>query len=138
MIRGPGRQTKRRSSVRGLHAIVRLGKVQLFIAAVAIVALTAGAPARAEPRSFELAIHNGQRSGDVRTFAVEQGDEVTLRITADQPIEIHLHGYDIEQAASPGQGASMHFTARSTGRFPIEIHGPGKERVIGYLEVHPR
>jgi heme/copper-type cytochrome/quinol oxidase subunit 2 len=70
---------------------------------------------------------------------VQQGDDVTIHVTTtDAPIEVHLHGYDIEQTATPAMAASMHFIARASGRFPIEIHRQGKQRVIGYLEVHPR
>ena len=38
----------------------------------------------------------------------------------------------------PQTPVEMRFTARATGRFPLEIHGPGTERTVGHLEVHPR
>jgi hypothetical protein len=71
-------------------------------------------------------------------IAVQQGDEVSVHVITDTPIEVHLHGYDIEQTATPAKAASIHFAARASGRFPIEIHVAGRQRVIGYLEVHPR
>jgi hypothetical protein len=103
----------------------------------AILGSTAGA--MAEPRVFELAIRDGRLPEDRRVVRVRQGDEVTLRFTTDRPLALHLHGYDVEENAVPGTPVAMRFTARATGRFPIETHGSGgSERTIGYLEVHPR
>jgi FtsP/CotA-like multicopper oxidase with cupredoxin domain len=54
---------------------------------------------------------------------VQQGDAVTLRWTSDQALTLHVHGYDVERGVVPGATATMGFTARATGRFPIEVHG---------------
>lgn len=106
---------------------------------VVLLALAAVVGVRAEPRVIDLAIKNGRLPEDQRVVRVQQGDEVTLRWTTDRPLTLHLHGYDIEEKLAPGPPLSMRFTARATGRFPIEIHGPrGEERTVGYLEVHPR
>jgi hypothetical protein len=107
---------------------------------VVLVMLVAGATAWAEQRVIDLAIRAGELAKDKQVVRVRQGDEITLRWTTDQPLSIHLHGYDIENKLSPGRAVSMQFTARATGRFPIEIHphGHGQERTVGYLEVHPR
>ncbi len=106
---------------------------------VAVTLLTLGGPAGAEQRVIDLSIRNGEVPKEQRVVTVRQGDDVTIRWTTDQPMTIHLHGYDIERKLSPGTPVSMRFTARATGRFPIEIHahGQGKEQVLGYLEVHP-
>ena len=104
-----------------------------------LLALVAAAGAGAEPRVIELAVKNGQLPEEQRVVRVRQGDEVTLRWTTDRPFTLHLHGYDIEEKLAPGVLFPMRFTARATGRFPIEIHGAhGTERTVGYLEVHPR
>jgi FtsP/CotA-like multicopper oxidase with cupredoxin domain len=100
--------------------------------------LSIATPGWPEPRAFDLAIRNNQLPSEQRTVRVRQGDEVTLRWTTDAPLTIHLHGYDIETLVSPGPAVVMKFSARATGRFPIEIHGRGVERTLGYLEVHPR
>ena len=110
-----------------------------FIGALLIGALVSiAAPGWPEPRTFDLAIRNNQLPSEQRTVRVRQGDEVTLRWTTDAPLTIHLHGYDIETLVSTGSAVVMKFSARATGRFPIEIHGRGVERTLGYLEVHPR
>jgi hypothetical protein len=108
----------------------------LFGAAVMIGVLLAAA----EPRMIELAIQNRALPRERRVIGVKQGDEVTLRWTADAPVTVHLHGYDIEQDVKPGTPTVMTFTARAAGRFPIELHGGKgvKETTIGYLEVQPR
>lgn len=99
-----------------------------------------GAQAIAQARSIDLAISNGELPQAQRLIAVAQGDELVLRLTSDKPVEVHLHGYDLEEKLSPGITASLRFTARAAGRYPIEVHGDaaGGEKVIGYLEVRPR
>jgi FtsP/CotA-like multicopper oxidase with cupredoxin domain len=94
----------------------------------------------AEPRVVDLTIRGGTLPPEQRVIRVQQGDAVTLRWTSDQPLTLHLHGYDIEQRVAPGKAATMTFTARATGRFSIEVHGgqAGREATLGYLEVHPR
>ena len=107
---------------------------------VGLIAPVVVAAAGAEPRVVDLEIRGGELPKEKRVVRVPQGDEVTLRWTTDRPVAIHLHGYDIETQLAPGKPASMRFTARATGRFPIEVHahGGGEQRMLGYLEVHPR
>jgi hypothetical protein len=99
--------------------------------------LAAAGGASAEPRVFELAIKNARLPESQRVIRVRQGDEVTLKWTADRGVALHLHGYDIEARVAPATPAEMRFTASATGRFPIEIHAQS-HATIGYLEVHPR
>jgi len=69
---------------------------------------------------------------------------VEINWRADRPMILHLHGYDIEAAPGPDKPATMTFTARATGRFPIEIHSStaegkgGRHVTLNHLEVHPR
>ena len=113
-------------------------RLSAILALIAATLLSVGPVARAEQRVIELSIRNGELPKDTRVVRVRQGDDVTLRWTADEPLTIHLHGYDLEKTLSPGTPVSMRFNARATGRFPIETHGRGSERTLGYLEVHPR
>jgi hypothetical protein len=102
------------------------------------LAVVTGGVATAEPRVFELAITNGRLPETQRLVRVRQGDEVTLKWTTDRALTLHLHGYDLEAKLMPETPVDMRFTARATGRFPIEIHAAGTEHTIGHLEVHPR
>lgn len=93
----------------------------------------------AEPQSFELSIRAGALPKERRVVRVRQGDDVTLRWTTDKALTVHLHGYDIEKSLSPGTPVLMRFTARATGRYPIEVHvRGGGERTLAHVEVHPR
>lgn len=94
----------------------------------------------AEPTIIDLVIRGGSLPLEQRVIRVQQGDAVTLRWTSDQVLTLHLHGYDVERRVVPGATATMSFTARATGRFPIEVHGSEGRRAttLGYLEVHPR
>lgn len=103
-----------------------------------MLAVISAAAARAEMRLFDLALENGQLPETQRLVRVLQGDEVTLKWTTDRPYTLHVHGYDLEAKLVPQTPVELKFTARATGRFPLEIHGPGTERTVGYLEVHPR
>jgi hypothetical protein len=72
--------------------------------------------------TFVLRIENGHVPENVRLIRVQQNDVVKLQCSADRPITIHLHGYDIEKEITPGTTAELTFTARATGRFTIEPH----------------
>ena len=105
---------------------------------VGILAALLIAIAVAEPRLVELALKDGRLPEAQRLVRVRQGDEITLKWTTDRPFTLHVHGYDLEARLAPQSAVELRFTAKATGRFPLEIHGPGVERTVGYLEVHPR
>ena len=108
-----------------------------ILLAVAFAAVLISAT-RAETRAFELALKDGQLPESQRLVRVTQGDEVSLKWSTDRPYTLHIHGYDLEAKLAPQTPVELKFTARATGRFPMEIHGPGTERTVGHFEVHPR
>jgi len=118
---------------------MRQGKAYI-LAAVLAALLLVSTEGVAEPRAFELAVRDGKLPAEQRVVRVRQGDDVTLRWTTDKALTIHLHGYDIEVPLKPAAAVSMRFTARASGRFPVEIHshGRGEHRVLAHVEVHPR
>ena len=94
-------------------------------------------------RRFEMRIENGRLTPNDKVIAVRRGDRVEIHWRVERPTILHLHGYDIEVAPEPDKPQAMTFTARATGRFPIETHAPGAAKsghhaVLIYLEVHPR
>jgi len=113
--------------------------VCLVIAAVAFNAPATWAANAAQPKHFVLSLVNGALVGAPDTIRVKQGDDVELRLTSDKPMELHLHGYDIEVKVAPAAPAVMSFSAKIPGRFPIEPHGQeqGRHRAVIYLEVLP-
>ena len=69
-----------------------------------------------------------------------KGDTVRIVITTDAPDELHLHGYDIEREAAPGQPARFRFKANAEGEFVLESHTAehaGNEPVIARLLIGP-
>jgi hypothetical protein len=107
----------------------------ICLAAVATGSRTA---AREEgPQRFDLRIENGRVAGDLKAIRVRRNDIVEISWSADRRTVLHLHGYDIEMTVEAGKPQTMSFTARATGRFPIETHG-GRHAIVLYLEVHPR
>jgi hypothetical protein len=87
-----------------------------------------------ENRTFDVSIEGGgMRPAEI---SVDEGDTVTLRVSSDKPMELHIHGYDVEREVEPGQEAKLHFKADLTGRFEIEDHESEKE--LGVLQVRPR
>jgi hypothetical protein len=96
--------------------------------------------ALAENRVFELAIHREGPAAKSQVLTVRQNDQVIIRLSSDKPVQVHLHGYDIEKDVVPNAVTSLRFVASATGRFPIEIHsrGPLKQPPLAYVEVQPR
>jgi FtsP/CotA-like multicopper oxidase with cupredoxin domain len=84
--------------------------------------------------TFDVSIEGGAMTpGEI---SVSEGDRVTLRLTSDEPVELHLHGYDLEKEVNPGETATLSFEADLTGRFEVEDHD--KETALGVLLVRPR
>ena len=85
-------------------------------------------------RMIAVSIEGGQMRPP--EISVDEDDSVTLLVSSDRPMEIHLHGYDVERGVGPGQKAGLRFEADLTGRFEIEDHE--SERELGVLQVRPR
>ena len=118
-------------------AIIACAAAALDIAAVAPAA-------NAAEVTFDLRIENGRVPESMRLIRVRPNDIVKLQWTADRPLTIHLHGYDIEKEIAPGATTGMTFTARATGRFTVEPHlsrspsgGHPHGDVLVTIEVYP-
>lgn len=108
---------------------------------VLVLALTA---VNAAEVTFVLRIESGRVTETMRRIRVKQNDVVTLKWSADRPMSVHLHGYDLEQKIAPGAVSEMTFTARAAGRFTVEPHlanqssgGHAHGDVLVTIEVHP-
>jgi hypothetical protein len=58
---------------------------------------------------------------------------VRLTVTSDAADEVHVHGFDLTTALSPGQAAQLEFVADRAGIFEIELHDAGT--VLTRLQV---
>ena len=74
---------------------------------------------------IEVTVAGGQVSGDTGRVPVASGEQVTLVVTSDAADEIHLHGYDLSAALSPGTPAEVVFDATVPGVFEVELHEAG-------------
>ena len=110
--------------------------IVLMFAGIFTAAVAADAAQRVV---MTLSIMNGAVAGVGDTLKVKQGDDLELRWSSDKPMQLHLHGYDLEVTVSPQVPAVMSFKANIPGRFPIEAHGQGPrhQRPVLYVEVHP-
>jgi hypothetical protein len=118
-----------------------LSRRSLLCAAVLLALGVSAFPARAGKVVIDLPLRHARLPEDKQLVRVTQGDVVTLRWTTDRPVVLHLHGYDIEKKIEPGIVAEMTFTARATGRFPVNLHAAGtkdSELSVLYVEVYPR
>ena len=114
--------------------------------ALSLSLITSGAPALAAELTFDIKIERGCVPDTMRLIRVNEGDVVKLRWTSDQPLVLHLHGYDIERRITPGIVTEMTFTAYATGRFPIHVHAQGagagghthEDAPLATIEVYPR
>ena len=108
------------------------------LTALLALATIACAATAAPPKTFSVDIAAGRVKGE-DTLKVRQGDQVQVRFTSDQPVVLHLHGYDIDVKVAPPAPAVMTFKADIAGRFPVHEHrhGPGNHRAVLFIEVHP-
>ena len=113
---------------------------------LALLLIIAGAPVLAAELTFDIKIERRRVPDTMRLIRVNEGDVVKLRWTSDQPIVLHLHGYDIEKRVAPGTITELAFTAYATGRFPIHVHAQGagaggqahEDAPLAIIEVYPR
>jgi hypothetical protein len=90
-------------------------------------------------RTFDLAIADGKLTAANNVVRVEQGDRVELRWTADTPMAIELHGYEIRAQIVPPAPAVITFSATIAGRFQVHAEGSGHgHATVLYVEVYPK
>jgi len=115
--------------------------------ALVLLLITAGsAGVLAAELTFDIKVERGRVPDTMRLIRVNEGDIVKLRWTSDQPLILHLHGYDIEKRIAAGAVTVLAFTAYATGRFPIHVHAQGtavgghahEDAPLAIIEVYPR
>jgi len=89
---------------------------------------------RQQENTVDLAI-TGDKNMTPDQISVNEGEHLRLTITSDEPLEFHLHGYDLETEVEPNEPAELSFDAAITGRFEIENEQTREE--LGELLVQP-
>ena len=101
----------------------------------------AEAPAPPKPEVTRIEIRGGEVAGGPPDVRAKNGDTVEIVVSSDAPNDLHLHGYDIEKTAKPGQPARFKFKANAEGEFELESHTAehaGLEPIVATLIVEPR
>lgn len=97
-------------------------------------------------KSRKVTLKLGKIVGERRLIFFED-EKVRLEINSDQPMELHIHGYDIKKQLLPNQAQLIEFDAHTSGRFAVTSHGNPKQKksarkhshsALFYIEVHPR
>lgn len=78
-------------------------------------------PEPPEPEVTKIEVEGGQPVDGVAEIEARKGEDVLLKVTADAPEEVHIHGYDVSKPVGPGQPASFDFTAELEGVYEIEL-----------------
>ena len=100
-----------------------------------VVSLDSSQP-KSRIKEFSLNIKRKKLISGSTVLQVTEGDEVVIKITSDQPDELHLHGYDLSVEIEKNKTAQLSFTAKVSGRFTYELEKSGTE--LGALEVLPQ
>ena len=109
------------------------------VLALALLASCGGDGGEPEQHTFDITLEGGLPVAGAATYSVKQNDTVTMVVTSDEHASLHLHGYDVEGMAMPGQPATLELTATATGSFPLTVHvrGRGHGEVFGSPVMQP-
>jgi hypothetical protein len=96
---------------------------------------TTPAPAKPKPTTVTIRVVGGVPQGGIARPKVKKGDRVVIVVRADAGESVHVHGYDVERAITPGKPVRLPITATIPGRFEVELHHP--DSVLAVLTVNP-
>ena len=100
-------------------------------------------------KEFKIQIIKGEITNNLEKIKVNKGENVKFLFNTDEPLTVHLHGYDIEENISSEKTTIMTFKASATGRYRLTAHeNPNKvhdhkesedhqEKLLLILEVYP-
>ena len=94
----------------------------------------------ADDRSFDIYIEQHAVIGTDEVVHLTRGDQAILRWHSDEPLELHLHGYDILLEVEADKPGEMRFECHTSGRFPVTSHGSGQHQghaTLLYVEIYP-
>jgi len=120
--------------------------VSLVLCATTLVACSSNSEEETEKATvFKLTIEDGELNIESGLIRAEQGDDIILRVDADEKGVLHLHGYEIFREVGPGESTDIELVADDIGRSSITFHpvrgddaDDQKEINLGALEVRPR
>jgi len=96
---------------------------------------TTPAPAKPKPTTVTIRVVGGVPQGGIARPKVTKGGRVVIVVRTDAGESVHVHGYDVERAITPGKPVRLPITATIPGRFEVELHHP--DAVLAVLTVNP-
>jgi FtsP/CotA-like multicopper oxidase with cupredoxin domain len=97
--------------------------------------VSTGDVTQSHAKEFSLTVKDRKVVSGATTLTVQQGDAVSITITANESDELHLHGYDQHIDFATDTPATLTFTADQSGRFPFEMEGSKTD--LGEVDVLP-
>ena len=87
----------------------------------------------------EITFRNDKVVGGPQELRVDGGDTVFIVVESDESVDLHVHGYKIEESVEADQKAQVSFTADLEGVFEVElhVHSTGEETPAAELTVTP-
>ena len=92
-------------------------------------------PATPKPTMVSIRVVGGVPQGGIKRPQVEKGERVVIVVRSDAGEAVHVHGYAVERAITPGKPVRLPFTATIPGRFEVELHHP--DSVLAVVTVNP-
>ncbi|GAB2976943.1 cupredoxin domain-containing protein [Saccharothrix stipae] len=91
--------------------------------AFALLVLAGCAPAaEPAPPSGPLRLELSVDQASPQRVEAARGQAVELTVTSEEPVDVHVHGFDVLAKAERGKPAVLAFTADRTGTFDVEAH----------------
>jgi hypothetical protein len=82
-----------------------------------------------------ITIKNGEPVNGVETLEYSAGEQAEFKVSSDEEVEVHVHGYEIEKEVPANGTVTFSFPAELEGIYEVELH-PSEEQ-IAELRVNP-
>jgi ABC-type glycerol-3-phosphate transport system substrate-binding protein len=89
----------------------------------------------AETAPPTITIKNGEPVNGVETLEYSAGEQAEFKVSSDEEVEVHVHGYEIEKKVPANGTVTFSFPAELEGIYEVELH-PSEEQ-IAELRVNP-
>ena len=82
----------------------------------------AASPTPDDAQAVSVTVAGGEVTGDTGPVVVPVGTTVRLSVTSDAADEVHVHGFELTSAVSPGQATQLELVADRAGEVEVELH----------------
>jgi hypothetical protein len=91
-----------------------------------------------QPQLLTITVRDGAPVGGVERIEVASGERIHFRVVSDEPGEVHVHGYEVDEQIKPGKPVVIDMPADLEGGYEVELHGDRSgEFQIAELRVSP-